>query len=425
MKMTFLEGIRITEELLNDVIFMCESRLKPTYFTREGNNKLNFVSLMLFALNFVRKSIQIELDDFFKLLNPEEMGITKQGYSEARKKISPTAFIKLSDAIISWFYENDGFKTFNGYRLCAIDASILELNNSKRLRNAFGFAEGGKDVRLARAMASGIYDLENDMMIVSTIAHFHSSERDLAIEMIEKLKKMGLKNDLLLFDRGYPSRDFIAYLENSSLKYVMRSKTAGTAIKEIKQTKDPDQIVEIKVKGKVFKIRVLRFLLDSRVEEVLITNLWEESMGIQEFKELYFRRWGIESKYDELKNKLQIQNFTGDTVLSVEQDFYASIYLSNMVALAKQEADEEIMKENEGKNLRHYYQVNANILIGKLKNSLVLLFLEEVPKRREAMFERIMKEIIRNKVPIRPGRSHPRKMTLKAKKHPMNLKRCL
>jgi hypothetical protein len=323
-KKTFLEGIRITERLLNDVIFMCESRTKSTYFTREGNNKLNFVSIILFALNFVKKSVQIELDAFFNMMGGDELGITKQGYSEARQKISPSAFIKLADAIMEWFYRDNDFKTFKGYRLCAIDASTLELNNSERLRNAFGYAEG-KTVKLARAMASGIYDIENDMMIVSKITRYASSEREVAIELIEKLKTMGLKNDLILFDRGYPSRKFISYLEGSPIKYLFR--VSSTVIRIVGKTKaQPDQIVKIKVDGKVIHLHVLRFTLDSGIEEILVTNVMDESLGIQEFKELYFKRWGIEVKYNELKNKLQIQNFTGDTVIAVEQDFYASIY---------------------------------------------------------------------------------------------------
>ncbi len=39
------------------------------------------------------------------------------------------------------------------FRLFAIDASILEMNNSKRLKDAFGVAKGSS-VELARAMAS-------------------------------------------------------------------------------------------------------------------------------------------------------------------------------------------------------------------------------------------------------------------------------
>lgn len=38
------EGIRVTEALINDIIFLCESRIKETYFTRVGNNKMNFKS---------------------------------------------------------------------------------------------------------------------------------------------------------------------------------------------------------------------------------------------------------------------------------------------------------------------------------------------------------------------------------------------
>ena len=421
-KKTFLEAIQITERLLNDVIFMCESRTKSSYFTREGNNKMNFKKLILFALNFVKKSIQIELDTFFNMMGGVELGITKQGYSEARQKISPTAFIKLADAITDWFYEDNTFKTFRGYRLSAIDGSTLELNNSERLRNAFGYAEG-KTIKLARAMAAGIYDIENDMIIVSKITRYASSERDVAIEMIEKLKSKGLKNDLILFDRGYPSRKFISYLEKSSIKYLFR--VSSTFIRVIGKKKLQDQIIKTKVDGKVTDMRVLRFTLDSGVEEVLVTNLMDESLGIEEFKALYFKRWGIETKYNELKNRLQIQNFTGDTVVSVEQDFYASIYLSNMIALAKHEANENIEQKNEGKNLKHKYQVNTNILIGKLKDSMILMILEDNPNKRQAMFHRIMQEILRNMEPIRPGRSYVRKMSLKANKHSMNQKRCL
>ncbi|MDD4730104.1 MAG: hypothetical protein PHN55_15305 [Dysgonamonadaceae bacterium] len=165
-KKNFLQGIHITEQLIRDIVFLCETRTKPTYFTRASRCKMDFESLILFELNFVRKTLQLELDAFFKNIKGVENTITKQGYSEARQKISPTAFIKMADAITSWYYGDNDFKTFKGYRLSAIDASILELPNSERLRNVFGYGEG-KTVKLARSKASGIYDLENDMMITT------------------------------------------------------------------------------------------------------------------------------------------------------------------------------------------------------------------------------------------------------------------
>lgn len=424
MKKTFLGAVRVTENLLSDFIFMCDSRIKPTYFTRIGSNKFTFQNIILFSLSMVKKSIQLELDDFFDLLNPTVVSVTKQGFSDARQKVSPTAFIKLADAVTDWFYDDDSFKKFKDYRLSAIDGSIVELNNSKRLRDAFGYVQGSKTSKSARAMTSSIYDLENNIIMTAIITRYTSPEREIAIQLIEKLIKKGLKNDLILFDRGYPSRKFIAYLETVKINFLMRVPNKST-MKEIMEATMPDQIVSLKVDGKVLPMRVLRFDLDSGIEEVLVTSLLDPSLTVQDFKSLYFKRWAIETKYSELKNKLQIENFTGDTVISVEQDFYASVYLANMLALVKQEADEKISQEDKSKQLKHDYQVNVNILIGKLKIILVQLFLEDQLERRESMFFQIMQEISRNKVPIRPGRSFTRKKGIRANRNSLNQKRAL
>ncbi|SHJ09941.1 hypothetical protein SAMN02746098_05162, partial [Desulfosporosinus lacus DSM 15449] len=60
-KKTFLEGLNITNQLTNDIVFMCETRTKSTYFTRSNNCKMGFKDLIIFELNFVKKSLQIEL----------------------------------------------------------------------------------------------------------------------------------------------------------------------------------------------------------------------------------------------------------------------------------------------------------------------------------------------------------------------------
>lgn len=139
-KSKFLEAVEVTRNVLHDFIFMCESRSKPTYFTRERKNKVDFISTILFMVNFVKKSFQIELDDYFKLIGRGGKSISKQGFSEARKKNKPEAFIKLFDAIVDWYYKENYGKKFRGFQIFTIDASILEITNSKRLKDAFGVA---------------------------------------------------------------------------------------------------------------------------------------------------------------------------------------------------------------------------------------------------------------------------------------------
>ncbi|MCB2291894.1 IS4 family transposase [Clostridium sp. CS001] len=415
------EGIRLSYELISGIIFMCETRTKNTYFTRIGNNKMTFKSIVVFMLNFVRKSLQLELDDFFGEIIDPNASVTKQAFSEARQKISPTAFVKLSDTIIKWFYEDTHFKTFKGYRILSVDGTILEVSNTENLRNEFGYTEN-KSMKLARARASGLFDVENEMIITAVLGKYKANERTQAEELINKLEEIGFSNDLILFDRGYPSKDLICFMEKKKLKYLMR---VSTSFKSFSNVKGEDQIVEIKNNKEKLKVRVLKFDLDSGVTEILITNIFDESFTVMDFKELYFKRWGIEVKYNELKNRLQIENFTGETVIAINQDFYATVYLANMATLVKMDADVIISERNKDKDLKYEYKVNTNILIGKLKNSLVCMLLEDNPTKRSKLLEKIIKRISDNIIPIRPGRSNPRRMRLRANKNSMNKKRAL
>ena len=61
-------------------------------------------------------------------------------------------------------------------------------------------------------------------------------------------------------------------------------------------------------------------------------------------KETYFKRWQIEIGYDILKNKLHIENFTGKTQITIEQDFYAQIYTFNVLQDIKHTAMQNCKK---------------------------------------------------------------------------------
>ncbi len=54
----FKEGIRVTSLLIDDIMFLFEFRMKDTYFTRTGRSKMSFKNIILFMINFVKKSLQ-------------------------------------------------------------------------------------------------------------------------------------------------------------------------------------------------------------------------------------------------------------------------------------------------------------------------------------------------------------------------------
>uniref|UniRef100_UPI00064DD9B3 transposase n=1 Tax=Ornithinibacillus californiensis TaxID=161536 RepID=UPI00064DD9B3 len=280
------------------------------------------------------------------------------------------------------------------------------INNSKRLKDAFGVSKGNS-LELARALASCIYDIENNLIVKALITKCTDSERHLAKELLESFKENLTDNDLFLFDRGYPSIDFFDYLVDINVKFIIR-----TPINNYKAFIDPsipDQLVEIKKQGKIVRLRAIRIKLSSGQEELLLTNIVDKRFKLEDFKVLYFKRWGIESKFDELKNKLKLQKFTGDTPLSVEQDYYATMFLSNMASFMAHEVDEIILKEQEGKNLEYLYKSNTNIIIGKLKSNLIHLILEDNPRKRNKIYKQLLEEAKRSRIPIRPGRSYKRR----------------
>jgi len=398
------EGIRVTSLLIDDIMFLFEFRMKDTYFTRTGRSTMNFKNIILFIINFVKRTLQLELDDFSKIVSTPN--ITKQAFSQARQKVSPKAFIHMLNQVNKWYYKDTPFAKYKKYRLLAIDGTVLEINDTEELRNEFGYIEN-QNKKVARARASALYDIENDMIICSKLTHYRHGEREIAENLIDEMIDLGSYNDLILFDRGYPSKDFITFIESKKLKYLMR--VGSGFLKVVVNAPKPDQIISVKHKDKVLNMRVIKLKLESGIIETLVTNLFDETISLTDFKELYFKRWGIEVKYNEIKNKLQVENFTGKTVIAIEQDFYATMYLTNMVALAKKDANNVIQEDSKNKNLKFEYKVNTNVLIGKLKDTLITMIITKNPWKRSKILKSIQSEIERNIIPIRPGRKFVRK----------------
>ena len=89
-------------------------------------------------------------------------------------------------------------------------------------------------------------------------------------------------------------------------------------------------------------------------------------------------RWPIESKYEELKNQFLLEEFSGATSTSIEQEFYINLLLSNLSALVKCAADQKIESHKKEKN-RYRYQANRAYIIGRRKMFIARLGSLQVP----------------------------------------------
>jgi hypothetical protein len=71
-----------------------------------------------------KTGLQREMDAFFKETEDAEFNIrrvTKSAFTQARKNLSPEAFLELNDVVVQNFYQNVAFLGYKNHRLLAVD----------------------------------------------------------------------------------------------------------------------------------------------------------------------------------------------------------------------------------------------------------------------------------------------------------------
>jgi len=411
VRTTIKKYISKTKKKIESKEYLNKSREKPSDFTRK--RKMGFVELIKFMVTRSKNSTQNALEKHFDKMG-EEIYMSQQAYSEARSKVKVSAFTDLfymtADIAYDGYYE-----TYRGYRVSGIDGSKLALPDIEELGEIYGGT--GANASSPTAQGSIYYDVLNKVIVDALIEPLKTDERTLALRHIGNLAlSRKFEKELVIMDRGYASYELVRKLFESKVSFLIRVKRKYNL--EIDAQTESDGYVVLRSKGQPdLKVRVLKFMLDSGEEEMLITDLFDEDMGIEDFKKLYFMRWPVETKYDEVKNKLEIENFTGWTKKAIEQDFYATMYLSNIAAAARWEAQVIVDDERLGKDNKYHYQVNVNHEIGVLKDRLIYALSKPNPSKE---IEKIIFRLSKRVCPIKPDRHFDRNSSPRKSKHHYN-----
>lgn len=440
----FKKRINFLESIITLAEFKEKFRKVGTSFTRK--RKLPFAELVFFLINSCKRSLQIEIDKFFDFMG-DNMEYSKQALCKARLNILPEGFRELNNLWIKDVYKENEFNTFNGYRILAIDGTTFELPYTKDLKEEFGEFKNNNGV-LNKVLGRGsiLYDVENNLVIDGILDKYTSNERTMAISHLETWLEMKKEiadtcKDLTIFDRGYPSVYLISYMKNRNTDFLMRIK--NTFLSEtnevISKEGEVDEIVEINITksklqnitidkearkevklGDKIKIRVLKLMLNTGNYEYLITSLLDkESFKTEMFKELYFKRWGVETAYDKLKNTLEIENFSGIKSIVIKQEFYINILVNNMCSELVDEVQKELDEENQNRNNKYTYIVNRNYALGSIKTNFAELIFAKPGKEADRIINKLKKRLKKNKTPIRDERSFPRDMDKPSNKYPI------
>ena len=360
-----------------------------------------------------KKNQSIALEKFIKQLNNNTTVFSNQAFSKARSKIKPEAFLSLFHSSRNRIMDFISPKAWYGYRIFAIDGTGLHMPSTTESKAFWGFRS--KDSDQALAGMSVLTDVRNNIIYDVEITPWCISEKSHAYALIERFNTF---NSIIIFDRGYCNSKVIDLLCECNIKFVIRSKEQYYA--ELHSFNEKKTAY---VSGRQFsrERRLTRYTVNTETGKMyLLTNLDDSRIdNAKAMKELYRLRWGVEGKYYELKNRINIETVTSVTPDNVKQDLYASLIFANMVAFFKLECDKRIPKKSSQKYL---YQTNLAELMLRIHDTYsCLLLLHRGIKTR---IREIIQRSIKRGSPIRPNRIKERSMTrnISAAKHAHNLK---
>jgi predicted glutamine amidotransferase len=130
--------------------------------------------------------------------------------------------------------------------------------------------------------------------------------------------------------------------------------------------------------------------------ETIITNLDQKAFNADEIKDLYNKRWGIETSFRRLKYTLGLLSFHAKKVDYIKQEIFARLTLYNYCELITSHVVEQMEDKDNTK------QVNFTIAI--------YICREFLRHKKQLSPPDVIKLIKKYILPVRLGRKDPRKV---------------
>ena len=401
----------------------------PQAFTRRRKTTPYTLMLQMFAQK--GQSQFSELLNFYEGLD-RPLDISTVGFYKARMNYNPNAIKLMMTDYLSMIYENEdaSLVKLNGYIVTAIDGSDIVLPSTAENAEKYGVHDNGSTVNPVMARLSLVYDCINKLVIDTCIGPYRSSERAFAAEHLNALKATLRQPTITTFDRGYFSMRLVDQMMDAGQKFVMRmdarnlKRYSGQVASggdrtfdmtfDRAQTNDyrDDRPFRTRLMNTTYPLRCVKIPLvkaetGETYDEVLLTNLTPDEFSLGGLKELYRLRWAIETAYNVLKNRMKLEEFSGERERLILQDIYCCVWLYNLTMIL-------IIEANEGQETpqdRYKYEMkrNISIAIGVVKTYFLKSLMSPTKAARQASVDQMDTLIMKYLVPVRPGRSTKRK----------------
>ncbi len=300
---------------------------------------------------------------------------------------------------------------WRGLCLWAMDGTGLIV--PEELWPYFGAHRGCRGDGPAQAHLVVLYDLHARAPAKLRVGPFDKKkERALAPKLVRGLGA----GDLLLIDGGFYSICLFAQFDRNALKFLIPMRNNAKP-KRIKVLGPDDGLYEIRASKQYWKdtpgvpetmtVRIITVHRKGFRSRRLVTNLLDaDAFPAQEMAAVYHERWHIETFYRELKQVLKVERWHARTVHSFYAELFFMMILATLTRLAM--ADAAGSRSSPG-------GLSFTKSLAWMRDALVisaLLPIDQWP----ALYGRLLSEIARCKIDVRPDRQFERNRQ-KRRKH--------
>lgn len=374
------------------------------------HRKCSFLDTITSTLCLTMNRTNTELFNFFGLQGKPVP--SKSAFTQQRKKINSEFFPYLLDS----FNNATPFKnTYKGFHLVAVDGSDLNLPTDKN-DYFYRVKQARSDNYYYQMHLNALFDIcENRYIAVVTQPRPLMNETKAFCQMVDKCTLPD--NTIFIADRGYATINTIAHLLDADKFFLIRAKSpdsSGSFLKYLLEAdieadkeitlnitrsynkeyrRNPSKYKHIRTSRDfepipkddhtsiyTMNIRITCVKLENGSYEYLISNLPKDVFSKNDLRELYWKRWSVETSFRSLKYALSLVYLHSVSRELIIQEVYAKIIMYNFASLLHAYASKIKKCIGSNKNTKYEYKVS---------------FDDTVPIARELLKRTIKKGIIK------------------------------
>jgi Transposase DDE domain len=342
------------------------------------------------------------------------------GYCQARARLSESTLRRLCDHLGQQLEQQVGEdQLWLGRRVKIIDGTSVSMPDTAANQQVWPQSSAQKPgCGFPLLKLLGVFSLQSGALLDLTIAN----QRHHHVLLARQLWNQFQAGDIVLADRGFCSFGDLVRLQGAGIDAVMRlhqarktdfrrGKRLGPNDRLVVWTKPPPSTSrwtkeQLKTLPDTIQLRLVRYRIEipgCRCQEViLVTTLLDaHRFSAAQLAELYFRRWGVELHFRQIKIFLGMDVLRCLSPAMVRKELLMHLVAYNLIRALMQRA-----------SLIYHVPLGRLSFKGTLDSlhhfADALHATRAKPTRQRHLFDALLITIAADRVPLRPNRSEPR-----------------